>query len=133
MKQMKFFLLTICAFAFASCTSSKSDSPQTIVMEYLDLCKAEKFDKAVKCFYFEDEAKKSELEALAEKLKAGYAEKGGIEKYEISSEEIMNNEQGAPISAKIVVKIYFKDGQEEDENMMLLKTDGGWKIDFSIK
>ena len=133
MKKFKLLLLALCAVAFSACCSSKSDSPQTIVKEYLDLCKAEKFDKAVKCFYFEKETKEAELEALAAKLKAGYSEKGGIDKYEIISEEITNDDEGNPVSARVAVKIYFKDGKEDDENMKVLKHDGEWKIDFSIK
>ena len=134
MKKFKLLLLALCALAFAACSSAaKSDSPQKIVKEYLDLCKAEKYDKTVKCFYFEKETKEAELEALAAKLKAGYAEKGGIDKYEIISEEITNDEEGNPVSARVAVKIYFKDGKEDDENMKVLKHDGEWKIDFSIK
>ena len=134
MKKLKFIALALCAIIFAACSSpSKSDSPQVIVKEYLDLIKAEKFDKAVKCFYFKDEVKESELNALAAKMQAGYKEKSGIDKYEIISEEIEKDENDNAVSGKVLAKVFYKDGNVEEENISAIKIDGEWKIDFSIK
>jgi lipopolysaccharide biosynthesis regulator YciM len=134
MKKIKLFVLAICALCFAACSSSSnSDSPQKVVKEYFDLVKAGKFDKAVKCFYFEEEIKAEELNALAEKLKEGYGKQGGIEKYEIISEEITKDEDGNIVSAKVATKVYYKDGKEDEDHLTVIKVNGEWKIDFSVK
>ena len=134
MKKLRFFLLALCALAFVACSSlSKSDSPQVVVKEYLDLCKAEKFEKAVECFHFKGEVKESELKALAGKMQKGYSESSGIDKYEIISEEITKDEAGNAVSGKVVAKIYFKNGEEEEDSVNVIKKDGEWKIDLSVK
>jgi hypothetical protein len=133
MKKIKLLLLAICALAFAACSSTKSDSPQTIVKKYFDLLKAEKFDQAAKCFYFKEDVKEAELSALAEKLKEGYSEQGGIEKYEILSEDVVKDEDGNIVSAKVTAKVYYKDGKESEEDVNVIKVNGEWKINLSFK
>jgi len=134
MKKIKLFVLAVCALGFAACSSSSnSDAPQTVVKEYFDLVKAEKFDKAVKCFYFEEEVKAEELNALAEKLKEGYGKENGIEKYEILSEEIEKDEDGNTVSAKVTVKVNYKDGKENEVKVNVIKVNGEWKIDLTSK
>jgi len=123
-------LLALCALAFVACTK---DSPQGVVKEYLDLCKAEKFEKAVDCLHFKGEMKESELTALAGKMQKGYSESGGIDKYEIISEDIVKDEAGNAVSGTVVTKIYFKDGKVEEDGIPVIKTDGKWKIDLSVK
>ncbi|MCL2289897.1 MAG: DUF4878 domain-containing protein [Bacteroidetes bacterium] len=139
MKKLQLFLVAICVVAFAAfaaCSSSgsSSDSSKGVVKEYLDYIKAGKFDKAVNLFYFKEETSQAELKGLAAKLEEGYGQNGGLVKYEIISEEIKKaEEEGGIDKAKVVVKLYYKDGKEEEETITTIKHNGKWKIDFSVK
>lgn len=127
MRNGKLLLIALVAILFAGCSS---DKPVDVVKSYLNSCKSENFDKAIQCFDLNDEMKKEEIEALVAKMKAGYAETSGIDKFEILTEEIDDEAGKANIEAKII----FKDGTEDVENYKLLKNEkGDWKIDLSSK
>jgi hypothetical protein len=137
MKKILFFLAAICIVAFTACSSSgsgSSDSSKGIVKEYLEYVKAGKFEKAVTLFYFKEETSQAEMKALAAKLEEGYNQDGGLEKFEIISEEIIKAEtEGGMDRAKVKVKLYYKGGNEEEETITTVKHNGAWKIDFSVK
>jgi len=135
MKKLQLFLAAICLFAFSACSTSpaSSESAQSIVKEYLDCVVAGKFDKAVDCFYFNEEASKAEMKALAAKLEEGFNQDGGVKSYEILSEEVFKDEDGNAVKTKTEVKLYFNNGKEEEETITSVKVEGKWKIDFSVK
>jgi acetylornithine deacetylase/succinyl-diaminopimelate desuccinylase-like protein len=135
MKKALFLLAAICVVAFTACSSSgSSDSSKGVVKEYLESVKAGKFEKAVTFFYFKEETSQAEMKALAAKLEEGYSQDGGLERYEIISEEILKAEtEGGVDRGKVVVKLYYKDGNEEEETITTVKHNGVWKIDFSVK
>ncbi len=127
MRNGKLLLIALVAILFVGCSS---DKPVDVVKSYLNSCKSENFDKAIQYFDLNDEMKKEEIEALVAKMKAGYAETSGIDKFEILTEEIDDEAGKANIEAKII----FKDGTEDVENYKLLKNEkGDWKIDLSSK
>ena len=133
MKKLQILLLALCALVFAACSSKKSDTPTEIVKEYLDCIKAGNYDKAVKCFHFEKEAKEAELKALAAKLEAGYTKDGKLLKYEIVSEEVTKDEEGNDVKGKVEVKLFYENDKEDEQTIRTVKDNGKWKIDFSIK
>jgi len=134
MKKLQFLLAAVCIMAFTACsTSSSSDSPKGVVKEYLDYIIAGKYDKAVNSFYFKEEASQAELKGLAAKLEEGYNQDGGLVKYEIISEEIIKAEEGGVDRGKVLVKLFYKNGKEEEETITTIKNNGVWKIDFSVK
>jgi hypothetical protein len=133
MKKLQFLLLAICALFFAACSSSKSDSPKGVVVSYLESIKSGNYEKAVKCFYFKEEMKETEMKALAAKLEEGYGKDGGLVKYEIVSEEVEQNEEENVIKGRVEVKLYYKEGKEKEETIKTVKNNGEWKIDFSVK
>ena len=134
MKKLQFLLAlaVICMVAFTACSSS-SDSSKGVVKAYLDNIIAGKFEKAIDAFYFEEEISQAEMKALAEKLEGGYSEEGGLKRYEIVSEEIIKAEDDGVDKAKVVVKLFYKDGKEEEQTMTTVKHDGEWKVDFAVK
>jgi hypothetical protein len=134
MKKLQILLVALCALLFAACTSTpKQDSPTGIVKEYLDLIKAENYEKAVKCFYFKEEKSEIELNGLAQKLKEGYTKDGKLLSYEVVSEEIEKDEAGNPVSAKVAVKLSYDTEKVNDETLNAVYNDGKWKIDYSAK
>lgn len=132
MKKLHILSIALCIILLGACSKS-SNTPKGTVEKYLDYVKSEKFDKAVKCFYIEEEAQQSEIDALAAKMKAGYEKTSGIEKYVIESETLQENTGQGFEKATVVAKIYYKDNTEEIENYQLLKDNGEWKIDLSSK
>jgi len=128
MKKITFLFVALATiFLVTACSSSKT--PSDTVKTYYDHVKSGNYEKAVKCFYFEEEAKKEDIEAFAAKMKASYAESGKntISKIEILNEEI--NEDGD--RAKVEVKILYKDGTEDTEKQKLKKTEKGeWKLEY---
>jgi len=126
-------LVVACMVAFTACSSS-SDSSKDVVKSYLDNVIAGKYEKAASNFYFKNEPSETELKALAAKLEEGYGKDGGLKSYEIVSEEITKaEEEGGIDKARVEVKLFYKDGKESEETMKLIKKDGKWKIDFSVK
>jgi hypothetical protein len=134
MKKINLLLVALCALLLAACSFGKTDSPKGIVSEYLDCIKAGNYDKAVKCFYFEKEKSETELSGIATKLGEGYNKNGGLDKYEIVSEEIEKDEAGKDVKGNVMVKLYYKDGTDKEETMKAVKDNNGkWKIDYSVK
>ena len=133
MKKIKLVLVAICVLLFAACTPSKSNSPKDVVTTYLECIKSGNFEKAVNCFYFKEELQQTQLKALAAKLEEGYNKEGGLTKFEIVSEDIEKDEDGNIIKGIVKVKMFYKDGKEEEETLNTVLNDGEWKIDFTIK
>ena len=136
--QLLLALAVACIVAFTACSSSSSssssDSSKGVVKAYLDNVIAGKFDKAVTHFYFKDETSQAELKGLAAKLEEGYGKEGGLKSYEIISEEITKaEEEGDVDKARVEVKLFYKDGKEDEQTITTVKHNGEWKIDFSIK
>jgi len=132
MKKLQILLLALCAIIFAAC-SPKTNSPTSIVKEYLDCIKAGNYDKAVKCFHLKEEVKEAELKALAGKLEAGYTREGKLINYEIVSEEVIKDDVGNEVKGKVDVKLFYDNEKEEVETIKTIKDKEEWKIDFSAK
>jgi len=64
------------------------------------------------------------FEELVKEISLDIAESGGIKKFEILEENISDNE------ATVTIIIYFNDGTEEEEIVLLIKEDGLWKIGY---
>ena len=138
MKKLQLLLAVAvaCLVAFTACSSSSSssDSSKGVVKAYLDNVIAGKYEKAVTHFYFKDEQSQAEMKGLAAKLEEGYNKNGGLKSYEIISEEITKAEdEGGIDKARVEVKLFYKDGKEDEETMKMVKHNGTWKIDFSVK
>ena len=132
--QLLLALAVACMVAFTACSSSSSDSSKGVVKAYLDNVIAGKYEKAVTSFYFKEEMSQAEMKGLAAKLEEGYGKEGGLKSYEIISEEITKaEEEGGVDKAKVEVKLFYKDGKEEEQTMKMVKHNGEWKIDFSVK
>lgn len=131
MKKIRLLLLALCAIAFAACSFLKSDSPSSVVKEYLDCIKSGDYKQAVKCFHFKEEVEEAELDALAEKLEQGYGKDGKLVKYEIVSEEIEKDDAGNAVRGKVVAKLFYEGDKEDESTIPTIKVDGKWKIDLS--
>ena len=130
MKKITILFVALAIILFAGCSSS-SKTPENTVKTYLNYVKTDKYEKAVECFYFENETvSKEQLAAIAAKMRAGYAEEGknAFTKFEILEKEIDED------NATVKVKMFYKDGTDDTETYKLRKNEKGeWLIKFDAK
>ncbi len=126
--------------AFSSCGGkSKGQTPADIEMKLWDLVKKADYEKAM-AFWIDNtavdpdddttpEQKKEVIKAFAEKMKAGFDQKGGVKEAELLEETISEDQT----TAKVKVKLTMGDGSTTEESNKYKKVDGVWKFDNSAK
>jgi hypothetical protein len=116
--------LAICAMmAVMTSCGGHENTPQGLAKAAVELIA----DEDYKGYMELTDATKEQKEAMAAMLqKVGQEaqKKGGMEKYEIIDENI-DEEKG---QATVNVKITYKDGSEETNNMKMVKKDGQWLL-----
>lgn len=131
MKKVIYFSLFVFTLGiFAACSSS--DSPAKAAKTYAEYMKDGKYDKFVDGIAFEEKASADQIKQqkemiaamLKEKGEKELAKQGGLKKVEIVSEEIA--EDG--LSAKVVLKQTYGNGESEDANFDMVKRNGAWKM-----
>ena len=117
------FIACICALVLVSCTSN---TPTGKAKAYLEDYKDGNYREFVDHFHFKkavtDEDKQGLANMLEEKGKKSIEEKGSIESYEITSEEI--GEDGETATVKSI--LHYGNGSQEEQNIKLVKIDGQW-------
>ena len=135
MKKIGFLLVAACVIVFTACSSSTT-GPEKVVENYLDALKAGKYEKAIDYLDLEeDENEKEQIKMLAEKLKQGNEEQGGLKSYKITSVEVDElKENGKEIEAKaeVEVTLTYGNGETDDDSYKLVKREGKWKISISL-
>lgn len=127
MKKIGFLLVAACIVAFTACSTSVGNGPEKVVENYLESLKAGKYEKAIDCLDLEkNENEKEQIKMLAEKLKQGNEEQGGLKSYEITSVEEKENE--GEVRAKVEVTTTYGNGETSDDSYELVKKEGKWKI-----
>lgn len=123
MRKINYFFIALLAVVFVACSGS---SPSGVVKDYLGNMKAGNYEQAIKMLNFGDNSSEAQeqLAALAGKMQESMDEVDGIKSYEIVSEEINETKD----QAKVVAKVTYGDGSEDDMNMTLRKVDGNWLI-----
>lgn len=133
-----FLFATVCLFAvlFSSCESS--NTPEGVVKKSMRCLMDKDYKGYMELVYFDnkdgkiDEAKIDEkraglTELMEDKVDKQYQKKGGIESYEIVETVIQEDGQ----KAKVVVKLKFANGTEENTNVTLVKnSEDKWMIDL---
>lgn len=123
------FCLTLaCTFLFTSCSA---DTPGQVAKNFVGYMKSGDSKKMLACTEVDkdlDESSRKQTElaaaAMAEKAKSALEEKGGLKNVEVVSETI--DEEGE--SAKVVLKLTYGDGTDDQNTYKLVKQDGKWKI-----
>ena len=126
MKNLRFVLVALMAltisFNFSSC--KKAAEPKDVVSKWWDALIKKDVDKAFTYIYFEEGTEQEEIDALKAKYKGILEYTQGIKSYEIISEEI--SEDGK--TATVKVKLVFGNGEENEDDVDLIKVDEGWKL-----
>lgn len=131
MKKIIYFslcVLTLCAYA--ACASS--DSPAKAAKVYAEYMKDGKYDKFADGLAFHENASADQIEQqkemitslLKEKGEKELAKQGGLKDIDIVSEEIA--EDG--LSAKVVLKQTYGNGDSEEATFDMVKRNGTWKM-----
>ncbi len=108
--------------------SSSASSPSGVVEAYYDSFQSGDYEGMLMLFEGSDSYSADKIKKNAEMLKMGAEAqkkaKGGIKKFSVIEEDI--NDAGDAATVKI--KTVYKNGNEEDSEMDLVKIDGKWKF-----
>lgn len=131
MKKCRFLLFALCAVLFAACGGPK---PSDTACKYLDCLKDGKYEDAAKLLKVTDDATAEETVQLCQKMGAVIAGEGGIDKYEVVSEEIAEDGQ----TAVVKINITYKEPKHTDANsdpveFNMVKVDKKWYVDMTNK
>ncbi len=122
--------MTLCVVLLTSCCGNK---PSATVKQYMDYIKDGKFQEASELLYVKEDADAEETKALCEKVGAIFEAEGGVESYEIVSENIAEDGQ----TAVVEVKVTYKRPQHIESNdpikFNMRKVDKKWLVDLSDK
>ncbi|MBQ9436154.1 MAG: DUF4878 domain-containing protein [Bacteroidales bacterium] len=130
MKKCRFLLFALCAVLFAACGGPK---PSDTACKYLDCLKDGKYEEAATLVYTSaTDQDVTEVVELCKKIGAMVGEEGGINKYEVISEEIAEDGEHAVVK----VKITYNDAKHDDgepTEFKMIKVDKKWLIDLTDK
>ncbi|MBO4481273.1 MAG: DUF4878 domain-containing protein [Bacteroidales bacterium] len=131
MKKCKLFMLALCAVLFAACGGPK---PSDTACKYLDYLKDGKYEDAAKLLKVADGATAEETVQLCQKMGAIIAEEGGIDKYEVVSEEIAEDGNTAVVKINITYKEpKHSAGNNDPAEFDMVKVDKKWYVDMTNK
>ncbi len=127
MRRLFYLSFVMVALFFSACSSN---TPSKAMEKYLSELQDDDLEAFVDGMSFSDKLSDKEIERqkagyvalMSEKSSKELEKRGGIEDFEILSEEV--NEKGD--WAKVRFKIYFGDGGEEESTQVLVKKDGKW-------
>lgn len=127
MKKLFSIFTILCAVVFMASCSSPS-TPSDVVKKQIEIFKSGKFEKLADIVYFkggQTEESAQMFTAVGAKMGPEIEKKGGVDSFEITSEEI--SEDGA--TAKVKYSITYGNGNVETETAKTILQDGKWYID----
>ncbi|MCR5312187.1 MAG: DUF4878 domain-containing protein [Bacteroidaceae bacterium] len=126
MKKIIFLAISMCMFLLTGCTKQ---SPSSVVEKFIVSMKEDKYVEAMEMMQFSesvsDEEKEEWTGLMETKMSESLAEKGGIESYEIVSEEIFDDGK----AAHVVYSIVYGNGETGEETVSLVKQEDKWLIE----
>ncbi len=133
-KGIYFAFLATLLITFAACSAGSPGEAAKKYANYLKNGDYEKFAEGIAMSedMSADEAKQGRqmfAAMMQEKGKMALEQKGGIDKIDIVSENMDSDGN----TAKVVLKMTFKNGESEEMNYNMVKQKSGWKIDLSGK
>ena len=130
-KVIYFFSVSLmCMFLFSACSA---DTPGAVAKEFVSALQSGNSKKMMDCMAMDtdkemtdSQKKQAELAAaaMAEKGKEALERKGGLKGSEVVSETI--DEDGE--TAKVVLKLTYGDGSDEENSYKMVKQNGKWKM-----
>ena len=124
-------MLALVAVLFAACGGPK---PSDTACKYLDYLKDGKYEDAAQLLKVPDDATAEETLQLCQKMGAIIAGEGGIDKYEVVSEEIAEDGQTAVVKINITYKEpKHADANSDSAEFKMVKVDKKWYVDMTNK
>lgn len=123
-------LLAVFAFmAFMISCSGGGNSPAAVSKSFVKKMEKGEIKAAARMFEGMENATEEELQKTEAFLSEGskeIASKGGIKKIDVLSETISKD----GLKADVELKVTYGNGEEDESNTKLKKTEDGWKITF---
>lgn len=123
----KGFLGALIAILFLfALTGCGGGSPSSTVRDFYNYTQKGDYEKAASLLSQStlDQFGIAKIVQLLQQQKEGWNDYGGVDKFEIADETVVNNQ------AMVEVKITMKDGQVLSDTVTLLKEEKGWRINL---
>ena len=131
----RFFAAAALGLLLAAC-SGASSSPENAAKAFVEKSYAGDADAVMAMVYIDEKDKKDagvedmvrgKIKSAVAKQKEFAEQHGGID--EITAQEAVRNPANEK-KARVAVEVKFKEGETRRENVPVIETDGGWKIDL---
>jgi len=131
----RFFAAAALGLLLAAC-SGASSSPENAAKAFVEKSYAGDADAVMAMVYIDEQDKKDagvedmvrgKIKSAVAKQKEFAEQHGGID--EITAQEAERNPANEK-KARVAVEVKFKEGETRRENVPVIETDSGWKIDL---
>ena len=131
----RFFAAAALGLLLAAC-SGASSSPENAAKAFVEKSYAGDADAVMAMVYIDEQDKKDagvedmvrgKIKSAVAKQKEFAEQHGGID--EITAQEAVRNPNNEK-KARVAVEVKFKEGETRRENVPVIETDSGWKIDL---
>ena len=131
----RFFAAAALGLLLAAC-SGASSSPENAAKAFVEKSYAGDADAVMAMVYIDEKDKKDagvedmvrgKIKSAVAKQKEFAEQHGGID--EITAQEAERNPANEK-KARVAVEVKFKEGETRRENVPVIETDGGWKVDW---
>ena len=131
----RFFAAAALGLLLAAC-SGASSSPESAAKAFVEKSYAGDADAVMAMVYIDEKDKKDagvedmvrgKIKSAVAKQKESAEQHGGID--EITAQEAVRNPANEK-KARVAVEVKFKEGEPHRENVPVIETDSGWKIDL---
>lgn len=110
-----------------------TSSPRKVARNFYKAIAEADYERALSLTTLDADADPEIYYAIMQKVNTSIAEKGGIEKLEVVSEEYAPVEEGEePTEATVAVEVVYADGTTQDEFCDVVLTDGKWLVDANL-
>ena len=110
-----------------------TSSPRKVARNFYKAIAEADYERALSLTTLDVDADPEIYYAIMQKVNTSIAEKGGIEKLEVVSEEYAPAKEGEePTEATVAVEVVYADGTTQDEFCDVVLTDGKWLVDANL-
>ena len=110
-----------------------TSSPRKVARHFYKAIAEADYERALSLTTLDSEADPEIYYAIMQKVNTSIAEKGGIEKLEVVSEEYAPAKEGEePTEATVAVEVVYADGTTQEEFCDVVLTDGKWLVDANL-
>ena len=124
-------VVALALVVFVGC--AVTSSPRKVARNFYKAIAEADYERALSLTTLDSEADPEIYYAIMQKVNTSIAEKGGIEKLEVVSEEYAPAKEGEePTEATVAVEVVYADGTTQEEFCDVVLTDGKWLVDANL-